>query len=172
MRSKVQSRKRSFIFNSRLAMTEIPTDNIRSLLRFLSPVLAERMATYRQGTPYEDARESDIEMFVAFSRGPTTVAEIARRLSVSRQAVHMSSKRLFAKGLISFREGTNKQRDKVIVLTARGKSATEIGAAHVTKLEKEIRSIIGADALELIRGHLRQLIDELPKQKTNSSKSK
>lgn len=135
----------------------IPIDNIRSLLYILSEALDGRLKHYRKGTRYETVRPSDIRVFMAAWRQPQTVSQIARALNVSRQAVHMSIKRLAALGVVGFDPSSPGKRDKNLVVTDRGHQARHAAQQQVVRLEAECEAVIGADGMMQLRSLLVQL---------------
>ncbi len=68
-------------------------DNIRTLIYLFGQELDERITALRRGSGYESVRASDIRVFVHAADGNGSISEIARRLGISRQAVHMSAQR-------------------------------------------------------------------------------
>lgn len=64
---------------------------------------------------------------------PMTVAQISRRMGVSRQSVQRIANDLKAAGFISFEPNLDHARAKLIVATAKGKSALE----HIATIQAE-----------------------------------
>lgn len=135
--------------------------NIRSLLRDLGFLLDDRLRDLRKDTRYAHVRNSDVKVFVRASRYPSTLAEIARSLRVSRQAVHLSVKRLQALGVVELVAQPNNRRDKQVQITERGKQAESIAAAQIATIESEMAAVIGSDGVTLFRTLLTKLIKDL-----------
>jgi DNA-binding MarR family transcriptional regulator len=143
-------------------VTFIPLNNIRTLLQLVSDRLDGRLLTYRQGTRYEGVRQSDAKVFFRSLSEPRTMAELARNLHVSRQAVQMSVKRLMKLGVVELRHENGNKRDKVVVVTERGKHAEKTAIEQITRLESECAAIVGMDGLAKIRQLLAGLAAGLP----------
>lgn len=103
----------------------------------------------RRGWPKLSATRSRI--FLALSRGPVLVSDLARELDVSRQAVHKLLDSLQEEGLVERRPDEHDRRAQRIVLTERGRTlATE--ASHVlVDLEQELARRIGTGPVQALR---------------------
>jgi DNA-binding MarR family transcriptional regulator len=149
--------------------TAVPFSNIRGLLQDFTTLLDERITDYRRGTRYERVRRSDVRVFISATRKVQTVAEIARELEVSRQAVHSSVKRLAALKVLALVRQPGNNRDKIVSVTDRGQRAQVHVLEQIARLEGECASIIGKEALETFRGLLLALVLGL---KANAGKLK
>jgi DNA-binding MarR family transcriptional regulator len=146
--------------------TPFPADNIRSLILELTLVLDSHYAELRRGTRYENLRKSDIKVFALASQEPRSMAALARYLEVSRQAVHDSVKRLIALDIVELVVMPNNSRDKVVIVTERGKGAQALTRNNISKLESACSDILGKEEFELLRkmlASLRRGLDQLPR---------
>ncbi len=142
-------------------LSAIPIDNIRSLLYILAESLDERLKQYRKGTRYESVRPSDVRVFMIVWRQARTMSEIARVLKVSRQAVHMSIKRLAALKIVDFDPNNHSGREKRIIVTDRGLLARQTAQQQVGMLEAECEAAIGPEGMEMLRTLLSRLCQRL-----------
>jgi DNA-binding MarR family transcriptional regulator len=133
-------------------------DNIRTLVYLFGQELDERITTFRRGTPYENVRASDIRVFVQAASGGSSISAIARRLGISRQAVHMSAQRLKELGVLEMQAMQSSRRDMTLALTETGRRAMGVASQQIRNLEAEIIEVIGAEGLETLRKTLRVLI--------------
>lgn len=133
-------------------------ENIRTLVYLFGQELDERISLFRQGTAYENVRASDIRVFVHAADGGSSISEIARRLGISRQAVHMSAQRLKELGVIEMQALQTSRRDMAVTLTQHGRDAMRLANTQIHRLESELAEIIGAEGLEVLRKTLRVLI--------------
>jgi DNA-binding MarR family transcriptional regulator len=148
-----------------------PADNIRTLLYHLGTALDERLTLFRRGTPYEKVRPSDVRVFVAAARQPSTISEIARALKVTRQAVQASVHRLQEIKVLDLQAIPGNQRDKHVVVTARGMHARNTASQQIQQFEKEFAAVIGEEDLEKFRINLICLLDATrDKNKADSTK--
>ncbi len=142
---------------SKMREPSIPVDNIRSLLQFVIDSIDDRLQSFLKGTRYETVRPSDIRVFALAQREPRKMADLARMLKVSRQAVQMSVKRLQELKVVELQPVPGNHRDKLVVLTDRGRSARNSAEEQLARYEGEIVSAIGKDGLETLRVLLIQL---------------
>lgn len=139
-------------------LAEEARDNIRTLVYLFGQELDERITMFRRGTPYENVRASDIRVFVQAAAGTGSISGIARRLGISRQAVHMSAQRLKELGVLEMQAIQASRRDMTLALTQQGRSAMKLAGEQIGKLEAEISEVLGAEGLETLRKTLRVLI--------------
>ena len=127
----------------------------------LTTEVDSHIAAYRQGTIYEGVRKSDIKVFILASRQPRSMSAMARDLSVSRQAVHDSVKRLIALDVVELIDIPNNGRDKQVAVTERGTQGRLFALAQVEKLEVKCAEILGKEEFELFRKMLLTLLTGL-----------
>jgi DNA-binding MarR family transcriptional regulator len=135
----------------------IPVDNVRSLIEFVGQAFDTRLKDYRKGTRYESVRPSDAKVFVYAQRHPRSLAELARVMGISRQAVQMSIRRLNKLGITALETSAIDHREKVVVVTSRGHLAQQAARAQVDGLEQECSAIIGREGLATLKLLLIQL---------------
>jgi DNA-binding MarR family transcriptional regulator len=136
----------------------IPFDNIRGLLQDFTTLLDDRITAYRRGTRYENVRRSDVRVFISATRKAQSVADIARELEVSRQAVHSSVKRLADLKVVELVPQPGNNRDKLVIVTDRGEQARVHALEQIERLEKECAAIIGEQRLATFRTLLLALV--------------
>jgi DNA-binding MarR family transcriptional regulator len=143
--------------------SQVPIDNIRTLLYYLGLAIDGRMSQYRRGTPYENVRPSDVRVFVRASRSTYTISEIARELQITRQAAQSSVQRLIKLQVIALKTLPGNKRDKVVVITPKGELASRTARQQVVNLENEFAEMIGKDKLEELRISLGIMLERLNK---------
>jgi DNA-binding MarR family transcriptional regulator len=131
-----------------------PRENIRSLVFMLSLGIDNKLQSLREGSRYAGVRNSDIIVFMRAFREPATVAEIARSLEVSRQAVHQSVKRLQALKVVELVPQANNNRDKLVSMTERGLHAQKTALDQIVTIENEMAALLGEEGLQTFRKHL------------------
>ena len=136
----------------------IPFDNIRGLLQDFTLQLDHLIMAQRNGTRYENARRSDLKVFIMASRQPHTLSSLARALSISRQAVHSSVKRLAALQVVEVLPLAGSARDKIVTVTEKGWHARQTANEQIVRLEAECASIIGEKGLEQFRMLLQAMV--------------
>jgi DNA-binding MarR family transcriptional regulator len=103
----------------------------------------------QQGWPRLSPTRSRI--FLALSRGPVLVSELARELDVSRQAVHKLLDSLQRDGLVERHVDDHDRRAQQVTLTDRGRALAEDAGRILPELERELAGRIGSDQVEALR---------------------
>ena len=132
----------------------VSPENIRSLIYHLGMALDERIMIFRKGTPYQSVRPSDVRAFVTAAQSPKTISEIARQLGITRQAVQASIQRLQKLQVLDLQPMPHNKRDKLVVLTTRGRNANNTAAQQVGRFEKEFALVIGEEGMKQFRKNL------------------
>jgi len=82
----------------------------------------------------------------ALDEGARTVADIGRRMGLTRQSVQRTTDLLEADGLVSYADNPNHQRAKLTTLTPRGRAALDAITGRQIEWSNRIASrLIGAD---------------------------
>ncbi len=149
-----------------------PVDNIRTLIYYLGLAIDARLSEFRHGSAYENVRPSDVRLFVTAARKEQTISNIARELSITRQAAQMSVQRLLKLKVVELRAMPANKRDKLVVITPKGKLASNSAAQQIKMLEAEFANAIGADALVAFRKNLDILMVTTRAQTASSAKKR
>jgi DNA-binding MarR family transcriptional regulator len=134
-------------------------DNLRTLVHYLAEHMDRRLVVFRADTPFRALRPSDTKVAVIASRYPQTPSEIARKLGVTRQAIHASVQRLIEHELITFAAVKGDKREKNILITQTGYEAILFAEQNVRLLEAEFAEVIGSDGVETLRRALLVLLE-------------
>ncbi len=147
-------------------------DNIRTLTYFLGLLIDNRLVDMRRNTPYANVRPSDIRVFIAASRKPISISEIARLLHISRQAAQTSVQRLQELGVIELREASDNRRDKRVEITPRGRMAGITAANQIAQVEQEFADVIGPSQWADLKTNLKALTQHYANVSTSAATSK
>jgi DNA-binding MarR family transcriptional regulator len=79
------------------------------------------------------------------------IAELARRVGVSRQAVHQSVHELVGMGLLDLRADVRNRSAKLVVPTAAGRRSIAVALELFAGLERELADRIGASPVAQLR---------------------
>jgi DNA-binding MarR family transcriptional regulator len=90
-------------------------------------------------------------VFLAMSRGPVRVSDLAQELDVSRQAVHKLLDGLERDGLVERWTDAHDRRAQRVGLTDRGESLAADAGRILPQLERELADRIGAGNVEVLR---------------------
>lgn len=85
-----------------------------------------------------------------------TISEVARRLALSRQAVHKTITRLVQRELLRLEWFPGNARDKRIEFTEKGEAMKLAASCALHEIEQEIESSIGKENFKLLKGILNQ----------------
>lgn len=83
-------------------------------------------------------------------RQELSISSVARKMDMSRQAVHKCAAELLGKGYLIQKPGANK-RDKVLILTDSGETYCRENLALKQRLEEKIALQIGMDNVILLK---------------------
>lgn len=84
----------------------------------------------------------------------TSIAELARRVGVTRQAMHQMIGDMERAALVETVSNPRDRRVKLVKLTLLGRTLDEKAAAALDGLESRLAARIGREALEALRRHL------------------
>lgn len=132
------------------------TDNIKALLQEKLWLLNERFRQKRLITDYKMLTESETRILATLRGETLTISEIARRLELSRQAVHKTISKLVQRELLQMEPVPGNARDKRIVFTEKGEAMKLAGSRLLREIEQEIESRIGTDNFTILKSILNQ----------------
>lgn len=137
-------------------------NNIRGLVQDAQELLDARMVQLRQGTELAQVRPADAKLFMLVARHPRNFSELARSMGISRQAVHLALRRLEDVGVIRLELMPGSQRDKIAIVTDRGREAQRHVSQLLGQLEQDITDRIGQENLTTLRSILSELVGPGP----------
>lgn len=94
---------------------------------------------------------AEAKLFAALRGQERTVADLARALGISRQAVHANLKRMIQAGFLESVPHPHSNRDKLIRITAEGRKIQSLAAINLRQIEEEIKETIGETNVENVR---------------------
>ena len=112
----------------------------------------------------EDINQTESHMLAMIEIKSMTIAETARRINMSRQAAHKCAQNLISRGYIIANNIEGNQRDKLIMITEKGKNYCSNMLILKEEIENEIEKNIGKENLNKLRKCLKEKwIDDLEK---------
>lgn len=93
-------------------------------------------------------------MFGQMSRKPISISELAKRMVISRQAVHQLVREAENYGLIELIPSTEDKRVKLVQFTKAGREMYLDATQTLEAIERELAKSIGADKVEQLRAIL------------------
>lgn len=106
----------------------------------------------RSPTPHITAAQS--RLLAHMAGRPTSMAELARRLAISRQAVHKTVSELARQGILEVQKDPRRGNATLVAYTDKGRAINRAGAAIIERAEARIAAKLGGDGLQ----HLKALL--------------
>ena len=131
-----------------------PPPNLKQLLLSRSDWFAREIMTGVKRSEYAYLTDAQSRLLATMAGKPTSMAELARRLAISRQAVHKTVAELARRGILEIRDDPERRNAKLIVYTERGRQVNRAGAAIIERVEERIASRIGKSRLEELKALL------------------
>lgn len=82
---------------------------------------------------------------------PASMAELARSLAISRQAVHKTVAELVRRGILEVRDDPDRRNAKLVVYTEKGRQVNRAGARIIEQIEQRLAQRLGAEGVERLR---------------------
>jgi len=93
---------------------------------------------------------------LAYQREKIAIAEVARKMDISRQATHKLIRNLEQKELLAIHQLENNKKAKSIQLTEEGVACYEKRRALKSELEQEVISKLGEEPIKALKSILKQ----------------
>ncbi|MFW6093708.1 MAG: MarR family winged helix-turn-helix transcriptional regulator [Pseudomonadota bacterium] len=87
-------------------------------------------------------------IMLCLSEGIQSQAELASRLQVSKQAIRQAIRSMEAKGIVTIERDPANGRQRLVTFTERGEAMRDIARTALARLEDELATRIGRDAVE------------------------
>jgi DNA-binding MarR family transcriptional regulator len=130
--------------------------NLKGLLQEKLWLLEERLNQKRMHTPYKTLTNAQVRVLATLRGEELTIAETARRLGISRQAVHKIVSQLVKDKLLKLQNIKGNSRDKQIVFTLTGISMKKEALHVLEQLENEVEKAIGPRQFKVLKAILQK----------------
>ena len=124
---------------------------LRHLLMARSDWMEQRVMALAARNGYPHVTTAMNRLFAHLGGKPLGLSELARRLSVSRQAVHKLAQEAEQLGLVEFVPSEEDGRVKLLRFTQKGWRMSEKAAASFAEIEQELARQIGTQELESLK---------------------
>ena len=125
--------------------------NLKQLLLVRNDWLSSEIFKGAKAAGYSSLTQSEARLLAHMAGKPMSMSELARRLSISRQAVHKSVAELERRGVLVVQGDPQRGNSKLVVYTAKGKELNAAGVKIITQIEARIAEQIGAENLEALK---------------------
>jgi len=128
--------------------------NLKQLLLARSEWFADEIMKGVERSDFAFLTPAQSRLLAVMAGKPTHMAELARRLAISRQAVHKTVGELARRGLLALHDDPERGNSKLVVYTDRGRQLNRAGARMIEQTEARIAARIGRARLETLRALL------------------
>lgn len=128
--------------------------NLKALLQEKNWLLDNRLQQKRMASSYKTLTDAETRILAVLRGEELTISEIARRLAVSRQAVHKIISNLVKRKLLKLQKIEGNSRDKRIIFTDAGEAMKKEAAKILQELEQEVETAIGSNNFQLLKSLL------------------
>ena len=127
--------------------------NIMKLVLELGEFMQEESLRLHHAGEYKKATPAQLRLFNVLRGNERTISDIARRLGVSRQAVHKTVHQLIDVGFLKLKKSKN-NRDQIVCFTKKGQNARLKSAKILMKIENEFMKKVGINEYLIIKNAL------------------
>lgn len=131
-----------------------PQPYLRQLLRHRTDWVEERLYERAGHNGYGDITPAMARLFAALAPRPQGLSDLARRLDVSRQAVHKLALEAAALGYVEFVDSADDARVKRLAFTAHGHAMAASAEQELRRIETRLARQLGAEKLALLKSLL------------------
>jgi len=125
--------------------------NLRQLLLKRSEWFEERVIESADRYGYGFVTPAMNRLFAHMPRKPISISALARRLAVSRQAVHQTVIEACRRGILERVAHESDARLRKVRFTKKGRSMTRSAALAVREIEEELERRLGAEDFATLR---------------------
>ena len=136
------------------------TPNLKQLLIERSDWFAREIMKGVKRSDFAFITPAQSRLLAHMGGKPMSMAEIARRLAISRQAVHKTVTELLRRGILEVRDDPERGNSKLVVYTEKGRQVNRGGAQIIERIEERIARRIGSDGLATVKRLLSQAWDD------------
>ena len=127
---------------------------LRQLLRQRTDWMEARLYARADEHGFGDITPAMTRLFTTLAGRAQNLSELARRLGVSRQAVHRLASEAAALGYVAFEDIPGDGRSKRLAFTARGQRMAEQAEVEVRRIEASVAAQLGEERLSQLKALL------------------
>jgi DNA-binding MarR family transcriptional regulator len=128
--------------------------NLKQLLLARADWFSRELEQEISRSAYADLRPAESRLLAYMAGKPCHMAELARRLGVSRQAVHKVVAGLVKRGVLELADDPERPNAKLVLYTERGREVNRGGARLIEKIEDRISRAMGDKHLAQLKALL------------------
>jgi DNA-binding MarR family transcriptional regulator len=128
--------------------------NLKQLLLARNDWFAQEIMKGVKSSDYAFITPAQSRLLAHMGGRPMSMAEIARRLAISRQAVHKTVNELARRGVLEIRDDPERGNSKLVSYTQRGKELNRGGARIIEEIEQRLVRRLGAQQVAKLKAML------------------
>ncbi len=128
--------------------------NLKQLLLDRSDWFAREIMKSVKHSEYAFITPAQSRLLAHMGGKPMSMAELARRLAISRQAAHKTVTELARRGILEVRDDPERGNSKLVVYTDKGRQLNRAGAQFIERLEERVARSIGPDGVRRLKALL------------------
>jgi DNA-binding MarR family transcriptional regulator len=134
--------------------------NLKQLLLQRSDWFAREIMKGVKRSDYAFISPAQSRLLAHMGGKPMSMSELARRLAISRQAVHKTVGELIQRGILEVHDDPERGNSKLVYYTDKGRQLNRAGAQIIERLEERVARRIGSDGLATMKRLLSQPWDD------------
>lgn len=124
---------------------------LRHLLLSRSEWMEERVYERAAQNGYGDITAAMSRLYAHLGGGPRPLSDLARRLAISRQAVHKMAKEGVRQGYVELTESPTDARIKLLGFTEKGQAMAASARETMEDIEVRLRTQLGTEQVDMIK---------------------
>ena len=132
------------------------TPNLKQLLLSRNDWFAGQIMQRVKSSEHAFITDAQSRLLAHMGGKSMSMAELARRLAISRQAVHKMVTELDRRGILEVRDDPARGNSKIVAYTAKGKEINRNGARIIEEIETQLMRRLGAERVAQLKDILAQ----------------
>ena len=125
--------------------------NLKQLLLARNDWFSSEIFKWAKAAGYSSLTQSEARLLAHMAGKPMSMSELARRLSISRQAVHKTVAELERRDVLEVKNDPQRGNSKLVIYTAIGIELNSAGVKIIGQIEARIAQRVGAKDLEALK---------------------
>lgn len=131
--------------------------NLKQLLIAKNDWFADQIMEGVRGSEYSFVSSAQSRLLAHMGGKPINMAELSRKLGISRQAVHKTVVELQRRGILELQDDPQRGNSKLVVYTQKGRQVNRAGAEIIDRVETQIAQRIGSADLQTLKALLAKI---------------
>lgn len=128
--------------------------NLNQLLLARNDWLSQAILSGVKQSDAADLSATQTRLLAVMAGQPTSISELARRMGVTRQAVHKTVMELERRGVLKVQDDPARGNAKLVIYTDKGRELNRQGARIIDSIESRLTAQLGSAKVQ----HLKKLL--------------